>query len=252
MFARITAEVYSSARGLGGRMRILPTMESNLLNRTHVWTGMWMGERTTRSEAAPGPRKWVWPSRAMADSQRGLLFLSEHSPCLCCLTMTLMSSVILSSSSWSFRNQNLVSREQSLFKPLINIPKATSTFVPLAQLCLQLSEQLTVVPAGNMRLEANQLHRGRSPLSSEVETSWSEAPESVVGLFELLTVELGPLKPAGPRNGFTLRKTPLKTSESWRTRSVTSLLLGSHSCVSKTRLFFNVTKGFHVFFSLHW
>ena len=36
----------------------------------------------------------------------------------------------------------------------------------------------------------------------------------MVGLFELLRVELGPLKPAGPRDGFTLRKEPLKTSES--------------------------------------
>ena len=42
---------------------------------SYVWTGMWMGERTTHSEAAPGPHKWVWPTSAMADSQRGLLSL---------------------------------------------------------------------------------------------------------------------------------------------------------------------------------
>ena len=33
-------------------------------------------------------------------------------------------------------------------------------------------------------------------------------------LFELLRVELGPLMPAGPRDGLTLRRELLKTSES--------------------------------------
>lgn len=115
------------------------------------------------SESDP-PRPWL--------ILRGDSFLSEHSSCFCCLSMMLIvSSIILSSSNWSFRNQNLVSRGQSLFKPLINVPKAGE------HLCISCSTvpaalgAVTTVPAGNMRPEANLLRRGQSPLSSEVKTS---------------------------------------------------------------------------------
>lgn len=105
------------------------------------------------------------PSPAMADSQRGLLSLSTS--CFCCLTMMLIMSSVILSSSWSFRNQNLISRGQSLLKPLINVPKAGK------HLCISCSTvpaalgAVTAVPAGNMHPEANLLRRTVTPFRSK-------------------------------------------------------------------------------------
>lgn len=144
-------------------MRVLPTTESNLLNRTHMYElacGRQSGLPTVRlpqgltSESDPA-QPWL--------ILRGASFLSEHSSCFCCLTMMLIMSSIILSSSWSFRNQNLISRGQSLLKPLINVPKAGK------HLCISCSTvpaalgAVTAVPAGNMHPEANLLRRDGHP-----------------------------------------------------------------------------------------
>lgn len=131
-------------------------------------------------------------------------------------------------------------------------PREESAIVFLVQLSLQLCKHgaVTAEPVGNMCLAANQLHRGQSPLSSEGKNSWSEAPKSVVGLGRRFTESNSGLwSPLGPGMGLRWGQSHWKhQSPKWL--SVTSLLLGSHSCGSTTRLFLNVTKGFRVF-SLH-